>query len=271
MNLTVFSGIGLATSLAAGIVSFLSPCVLPLVPAYVSYVAGDRLAAVDAAAGPRTRFAALRLSVFFVLGFSTVFVILGASATSLGQLLLAYRYEANLAGGMVVILFGLFMMGLAKLPWLQRELASDPNTREVSTITLSYTFFRSADPDHAKDLSRFVASAAPDPTRGATLFAERCGACHALDRNKTGPALAGIFGRHAAAAAGYQYSSALKEADLRWSEEALDRWLADPRKFVPGARMPVRVLDPTARRDIIAFLKAQEKQAKTAGTAPTSR
>src|SRR5258708_7341500 len=97
MNLTVFSGIRLFTTLAAGVVSFLSPCVLPLVPGYVSYVAGDRLGAVEDGLASRTRLGALRLSVFFVLGFSTVFVILGASATSLGRLLLAYRYEANLA------------------------------------------------------------------------------------------------------------------------------------------------------------------------------
>ena len=127
MNLTVFSGIGLFTSFAAGVVSFLSPCVLPLVPGYVSYVAGDRLGAVENAVATRTRLATLRLSVFFVLGFSTVFILLGASATSLGRLLLAYRYEANLAAGAVVILFGLFMMGLAKLPWLQRELRLHPD------------------------------------------------------------------------------------------------------------------------------------------------
>lgn len=126
MTATVLSGIGLATSFAAGVVSFLSPCVLPLVPAYVSYVAGDRLAASEGAAGSRTKLAALRLSVFFVLGFSTVFVILGASATSLGQNLLAYRYEANLVAGAIVILVGLFMMGLAKLSWLQRELRLHP-------------------------------------------------------------------------------------------------------------------------------------------------
>ena len=122
----MMSGIGLLTSFAAGIVSFLSPCVLPLVPGYLSYVAGERLAAVEAPAVAGTRLAAVRLSVFFVLGFSTVFVILGASATSLGQLLLAYRYEANLVGGVIVILLGLFMMGLAKLPWLQRELRLHP-------------------------------------------------------------------------------------------------------------------------------------------------
>ena len=120
------SGIGLLTSFGAGIVSFLSPCVLPLVPGYVSYVAGDTL---TASGEPQGRLAALRLSLFFVLGFSTVFVILGASATSLGRLLLSYRYEANLLGGAVVILFGLFMMGLAKLSWLQREFRLHPGLK----------------------------------------------------------------------------------------------------------------------------------------------
>lgn len=112
------SGIGLLTSLGAGVISFLSPCVLPLVPGYVSYVAGE---AFRVTGEPIRPLAALRLSLCFVFGFSTVFVILGASATSIGQLLLSYRYEANLIGGAVVTLLGLFMMGLAKLPWLQRE------------------------------------------------------------------------------------------------------------------------------------------------------
>ena len=112
------SGIGLLTSFGAGVISFLPPCVLPLVPGYVSYVAGEALGVTGEPIRP---LAALRLSLCFVLGFSTVFVILGASATSIGQLLLSYRYEANLIGGAVVTLLGLFMMGLARLPWLQRE------------------------------------------------------------------------------------------------------------------------------------------------------
>ena len=145
-------------------------------------------------------------------------------------------------------------------------LATDPNTREVNTITLSYTFFRSAEPDGAKDLSRFVASAAPDPKRGEALFAQRCAACHALDRNKTGPILGGVFGRKAGTASGFPYSPALRAADLRWSAGALDQWLTDPRKFVPDARMPIRVLDPATRRDIIAYLKAQEGSSVAAGT-----
>jgi cytochrome c-type biogenesis protein len=120
------SRIGLLTSFGAGVVSFLSPCVLPLVPGYVSYVAGDTLTESGEPAGRR---AALRLSLSFVLGFSTVFVVLGASATSIGQFLLSYRYEANLLGGAVLILFGLFMMGLANLTWLQREFRLHPRLK----------------------------------------------------------------------------------------------------------------------------------------------
>jgi cytochrome c oxidase assembly protein Cox11 len=146
------------------------------------------------------------------------------------------------------------------------KLADNPDTREVGSITLSYTFFRSADPEGAKDLSRFSASAAPDPKRGETLFAERCGACHAIDRNKLGPMLGNIFGRNAGAAPGYNYSPALRDAAVRWSAVTLDQWLADPRKFIAGARMPVRVLDPTTRRDIIAYLKSQERQVRASDT-----
>jgi cytochrome c oxidase assembly protein Cox11 len=150
--------------------------------------------------------------------------------------------------------------------FIDPKLADDPNTREVDTITLSYTFFRSSDPEGAKDLGRFSASAVPDPKRGETLFAERCGACHALDRNKTGPMLGGAFGRKAGTASGYHYSSALRDTDVQWSADSLDHWLSDPRKFIPGARMPVRVFDPATRRDIIAYLKAQKDASAAAGT-----
>jgi cytochrome c oxidase assembly protein Cox11/cytochrome c2 len=149
------------------------------------------------------------------------------------------------------------------------KLADDANTRDVDTITLSYTFFRSLDPEGAKDLLRFVTSVVPDPKRGEALFADRCSACHALDRNKTAPMLGGVFGRKAGTAAGYNYSPALRQADIRWSTENLDHWLTDPRKFVPGVRMPVRVLDPATRRDIIAYLELQGRPATaTAAKSP---
>jgi len=139
-------------------------------------------------------------------------------------------------------------------------LASDPETRDVDTITLSYTFFRSVNPENAKDLSRFIASAEPDPVRGEQLFGERCAVCHALGANKTGPMLGGVFERKAGSAAGYKYSPALSSADLDWSAENLDRWLSDPRKFIVGARMPVRVLDEASRRDIIAYLDKETRE-----------
>jgi cytochrome c-type biogenesis protein len=117
--------VGLTAAFAAGIVSFVSPCVLPLVPAYVSYVAGQPLDAARPHA--RERLAALTLSAFFVLGFASVFVALGASATFLGRLLLQYRYEANIFGGAIVIVFGLLMVGMARgMPWLMRDFRFHP-------------------------------------------------------------------------------------------------------------------------------------------------
>ena len=136
--MSTLSGFGLLTSFGAGVISFLSPCVLPLIPGYVSYVAGDVL--TDEPVKP---VAAPRLSLFFVLGFSTVFVVLGASATTIGQLLLSYRQEENLAGGAIVLLLGLFMMGLAKLSWLQREFRLHPNLsggRPVAAYIIGVAF-----------------------------------------------------------------------------------------------------------------------------------
>ncbi|MEZ5933107.1 MAG: cytochrome c biogenesis protein CcdA [Alphaproteobacteria bacterium] len=115
------SSIGVLTAFAAGAISFLSPCVLPLVPGYVSYVTGASLTDTPERGSAAIRLPALGLSALFVLGFSTVFVILGASATALGQLLLQYRYETNIIGGAIIVVFGLFTMGLLRLSWLDRE------------------------------------------------------------------------------------------------------------------------------------------------------
>jgi cytochrome c-type biogenesis protein len=132
--------LAVVTSFAAAVVSFLSPCVLPLVPGYISYVAGQPL---ENRPGNRTNFAALRLSIFFVLGFSTVFVILGASATALGRLFLAYRYEANLVAGACVIVFGLLMIGLVPWPRLQRDYRIHldlPGGRSIAAYVLGLAF-----------------------------------------------------------------------------------------------------------------------------------
>ena len=112
------SGIGLMAAMLAGAISFLSPCVLPLVPGYVSYIAGRSVGGAAVATRGRT----LWLSFCFVLGFATVFMALGASATALGQTLLRWRYELNIVGGSIIILFGLFMIGAARLAAMERDL-----------------------------------------------------------------------------------------------------------------------------------------------------
>jgi cytochrome c-type biogenesis protein len=113
------STLGAVTAFGAGAVSFLSPCVLPIVPAYMSYVTGQSLA------GPmqeKSRASAAALSLFFVLGFSAVFIALGASATAISRVLLQYRYEAGIAGGALVTLFGLVMLiGVERVPFLRRD------------------------------------------------------------------------------------------------------------------------------------------------------
>jgi cytochrome c2 len=145
--------------------------------------------------------------------------------------------------------------------YVDAAFAKDADTQNVDTITLSYTFGRSASPSDAKNLSRFLANAAPDVVHGQELFTQRCNACHALDKNMTGPMLGSVVGRTAGSVAHYDYSPALKNARLTWSVDRLDEWLAGPQKMVPGAKMPVRVLDAPSRHDIIAYLqKVGEKQ-----------
>jgi cytochrome c oxidase assembly protein subunit 11 len=136
-------------------------------------------------------------------------------------------------------------------------MAADAELHDVDHITLSYSFLRSVSPDTAKDLSRFLATAAPDPVRGQQLFKERCSACHALDASRVGPMLGTVFGRKAGSVHGYNYSPALAGAGLSWSADNLDRWLTDPPKFIAGVKMPIRVHEASVRSDIIAYLKKE--------------
>ncbi len=111
--------IGAMTAFAAGVISFLSPCVLPLVPGYVSFVAGSSLE--DLRDGEAPKLQAVLLAITFVLGFSVVFVALGMSASALGHVLLGYKYELGIVAGVVVMLFGLHMLGLSPLRLMDRE------------------------------------------------------------------------------------------------------------------------------------------------------
>jgi len=135
-------------------------------------------------------------------------------------------------------------------------LGTDPNTKDVDNITLSYTFFVSKQPEGAQDLARFV-DAKPNAVDGEKIFATRCAECHALDKNIFGPALGGIVGRAAGSAPAYPYSKALMQSGIVWNAATLDKWLAGPQQDLPGALMPFSLTDPTARQDVIAYLEAQ--------------
>lgn len=113
-------GIGLTAAFAAGVLSFLSPCVLPLVPSYLSFVTGLGLEELESSDAELKRTALVH-SLLFVAGFSAIFLALGASASFLGQLLREYQAWIARVGGVIVLLFGLHLLGLTPLRWLQRE------------------------------------------------------------------------------------------------------------------------------------------------------
>ena len=107
----------------AGLVSFLSPCVLPLVPPYLGYLGGMTIEQMTADGGlERSAWRRVVLaSLCFVLGFTTVFVGLGAGASVFGQLIQTYKTELSIGAGIVIILFGLHFLGLLRIPLLYRE------------------------------------------------------------------------------------------------------------------------------------------------------
>jgi cytochrome c len=96
---------------------------------------------------------------------------------------------------------------------------------------------------------------AQSPASEKELFEKRCGGCHALDRDKEGPQLHGVYGRKAASLESFQYSDALKKSKILWTDETLERWLADTEKLVPNNDMTFHVEKPDERRAIIAYLK----------------
>lgn len=108
--------LGFGVAFTAGVLSFLSPCVLPLVPSYITFLSG--LSVEDVERGRRT---SLVHGSLFVLGFTAVFVALGATATILGQMMLAYREWISRAGGLLIILFGLYMLGVFNASFMGRE------------------------------------------------------------------------------------------------------------------------------------------------------
>ncbi len=126
----------------AGILSFISPCVLPLVPPYMAYIAGVNLHQLASGNAPQddtdvmpvvmTRV--LLIAFVFVLGFSTVFVILGASASAIGQLLRAYMDTLSKVAGVLIIIMGLHFLGVFRLGFLMREFRLNVDAKPATVL-----------------------------------------------------------------------------------------------------------------------------------------
>jgi cytochrome c len=95
----------------------------------------------------------------------------------------------------------------------------------------------------------------PSPDHGREIFDRRCTGCHALDNDKEGPRLRGVYGRKAGSVPSFQYSDALKKADVTWDDSNLDKWLTDPDKFIPDVDMDFHLEKPDERSAVIAYLQ----------------
>ena len=164
------------TALIAGLVSFLSPCVLPLVPPYLVFLAGtslERLA--DAEPEPRVKRETVLAAALFVLGFSTVFVALGASASVIGSLIRAYSGPLATIAGVVIVIMGLHFLGITPIALLHRqkrmELAKPVGLWGAYVIGLAFAFGWT--PCIGPILATILAVAASEQTvtKGAGLLA----------------------------------------------------------------------------------------------------
>jgi cytochrome c-type biogenesis protein len=164
------AGLGIVIAFTAGLLSFLSPCVLPLIPSYVTFITGLSLEDVT-----RARRTALVHSLLFIAGFTLIFVALGATATSLGRLLLRYRYLVSSVGGALVIVFGLYLLGALNIPALMRErrvhLAEKP-LGYLGTVVVGIAFGAGWSPCLGPILGAILALAANtgDLSRGLLLL-----------------------------------------------------------------------------------------------------
>jgi len=112
--------VSLVAAFGAGFLSFISPCVLPLIPGYISYISGMSLEDMRTAdAGARRRL--IVATLFFILGFSIIFMAMGASASAIGQLLLDHLRIVQKIAGVIIVILGLHLMGVFRIGWLNRD------------------------------------------------------------------------------------------------------------------------------------------------------
>ena len=127
----------LLIAFGAGLISFLSPCVLPLIPGYISYISGSSLNELL-----EKKNINLTPIILFTVGFSIVFVIFGAASTYLGQVLLQNSYELRIAAGIVIILLSLHIIGIINLKFLnyEKRIQTNTNSHFYSPILIGMAF-----------------------------------------------------------------------------------------------------------------------------------
>ena len=129
------TNVSLLTAFVAGLLSFLSPCVLPLIPGYISFISGASLQELSSTTDiKKVRKKVLLNSIAFVIGFSVVFILLGASATAISKLMLKYLRPVSIIAGSVIIIIGLHTMGIFKIAALYSEKRFQTNTKPVNVF-----------------------------------------------------------------------------------------------------------------------------------------
>ena len=162
------------TAFVAGLLSFFSPCVLPLVPAYLANLAGA--AAIDTG-DARKVWPTLLHSIAFVLGFSILFILMGAAAGLIGASVIAYAETLRIISGIVVIIFGIFLIAAYKIPWLNYEkrlhLQGARNPGYIRSLLIGAAFAVGWTPCIGPILGSilFIASYTGETVKGATLLA----------------------------------------------------------------------------------------------------
>ncbi len=118
---------------SAGLLSFISPCVLPLIPSYFFYLTGFTSEEIRSGSG-RVREVVIKNAAMFILGFSTLFILFGASATFLGKFFLSHQQSLRQIGGVIIIVFGLYIMGLIRPAWFMRDVRFQFQERPAGLI-----------------------------------------------------------------------------------------------------------------------------------------
>ncbi len=136
--------IGFMAAIFAGLLSFLSPCVLPLVPPYLCYIAGTSIEELSQADARAARWPIIGSSLLFVAGFTTIFVLLGATASALGLVLRQYLWLLSWGAGLAIIVMGLHFLGLFRITALYREkraeIAKPPGPLGAYVMGLAFAF-----------------------------------------------------------------------------------------------------------------------------------